>query len=430
MKGVQSALAFIIGIVVLAVLLQAVCAAEAEGSAVAVVNHNVEPAVFFPGDEGTISLTLKNTVTQSTVTEESFKQERGGSYTRTTTVSTTSAEIESVRLVSKKCVEWLSTRTRSSEFFRIGALGPGESIRISFPVRVNKFCEDGTYFPEVLVSVENGKDVRFPIPVRVDSSALDILVDIPPEISPGDSKEVRVTVANSRPSAVSGARVSVHADTDEGLELTPECIFVGKLEPFEHKTVNFTLSAVKEEAGAKAEFKSIVFEATYKNSENEHKSVLETGILLRNILDMHLILVDAPAKVKRGEDARIEFDVANGMERPVSAVSVLPCEPCEQMRILPSESFIGDMDAGDVFSASFTVDTSTLPQGENTLRFKLRFRDVSTGRMHETPPCEVKIFVEPQEESPAWSFPLLAIVALSAVVMVFFAFIVWRRRAR
>ena len=425
MKGVQSALAFIIGIVVLVVLLQAVCAAEAEGSAVAVVNHNVEPAVFFPGDEGTISLTLKNTVTQSTVTEESFKQERGGSYTRTTTVSTTSAEIESVRLVSKKCVEWLSTRTRSSEFFRIGALGPGESIRISFPVRVNKFCEDGTYFPEVLVSVENGKDVRFPIPVRVDSSALDILLDIPPEISPGDSKEVRVTVANSRPSAVSGARVSVHAD--KGLELTPECIFVGKLEPFEHKTVNFTLSAVKEEVGAKAEFKSIVFEATYKNSENEHKSVLETGILLRNILDMHLILVDAPAKVKRGEDARIEFDVANGMERPVSGVSVFPCE---QMRILPSESFIGDMDAGDVFSASFTVDTSTLPQGENTLRFKLRFRDVSTGRMHETPPCEVKIFVEPYEESPAWSFPLLAFVALSAVVMVFFAFIVWQRRAR
>ena len=265
-------------------------------------------------------------------------------------------------------------------------------------------------------------------------------------------KEVRVTVANNRPSAVSGVCVSVHAD--EGLELTPERIFVGNIEPFEQKTVNFTLSATRfafqqnaknastearsevevmsaqaEEAEtAEAAFKSIVFEATYKNGENKHKSVLETGVLLRNILDMHLILVDAPAKVKRGENARIEFDVANGMEKPVSAVSVLPCEPCEQVRILPSESFIGDMDAGDVFSASFTVDTSTLPQGENTLRFKLRFRDVSTGRMHETPPCVVKIFVEPQEERPAQSFPLLAFVALFAVVIL--AIFVWRRRAR
>lgn len=32
------------------------------------------------------------------------------------------------------------------------------------------------------------------------------------------------------------------------------------------------------------------------------------------------------------------------------------------------------------------------------------------------------LVVEPREESPAWSFPILAFVALSAVVMVFFAF--------
>ena len=448
MKGVLFALAsFLIGVAVLAVLPQV---HAAEGPAVTVVSYEVEPAVFFPGDEGTISLTLKNTATQSSVTEENFEPEGSeGPYTRITTVSTVSAEIESVRLLNKRCVEWLSARTRSSEFFRIGALGPGESIRISFPVRVSKFCEDGTYFPEVLVSVENGEDVRFPIPVRVESSALEMLADIPPEISLGDAKEVRVTVANNRPSAVSGVCVSVHAE--DGLELTPERIFVGNIEPFEQKTVNFTLSATPfafqqkaknaptgerseekvraEPSATEAEFKSIVFEATYKNGENEHKSVLETGVLLRNILDMHLILVDAPAKVKRGEDARIEFDVANGMEKPVSAVSVIPCEPYEQMRILPSESFIGDMDAGDVFSASFTVDTSTLPQGENTLRFKLRFRDVSTGRMHETPPCVVKIFVEPQEERPARSFPLLA-TAFALFAVVILAFFVWWRRAR
>ena len=167
-RSAQFVLAFFISVAVLAVLPQV---HAAEGPAVTVVSYEVEPAVFFPGDEGTISLTLKNTATQSSVTEENFEPEGSeGSYTRITTVSTVSAEIESIRLLSKKCVEWISSRTRSSEFFRIGALGPGESIRISFPVRVSKFCEDGTYFPEVLVSVENGKDVRFPIPVRVDTA--------------------------------------------------------------------------------------------------------------------------------------------------------------------------------------------------------------------------------------------------------------------
>ena len=81
--------------------------------------------------------------------------------------------------------------------------------------------------------LRNGEDVRFPIPVRVESSALEMLADIPPEISLGDAKEVQVTVANNRPSAVSGVCVSVHAD--EGLELTPERIFVGNIEPFEQR---------------------------------------------------------------------------------------------------------------------------------------------------------------------------------------------------
>ena len=255
MKSVQFT---VIGVAMLALLLQASCVAE--GPAVAVVSYEVEPAVFFPGDEGTISLTLKNTATQSSVTEENFEPEGSeGSYTRITTVSTVSAEIESVRLLSKRGVEWLSARTRSSEFFRIGALGPGESIRISFPVRVSKFCEDGTYFPEVLVSVENGEDVRFPIPVRVESSALEMLADIPPEISLGDAKEVQVTVANNRPSAVSGVCVSVHADA--GLELTPARIFVGNIEPFEQKTVNFTLSATP-----------FAFQQKAKNASTEARS--------------------------------------------------------------------------------------------------------------------------------------------------------------
>ena len=69
MKSVQ----FIIGVAVLALLLQASCVAEGP-PAVAVANE-VEPAVFFPGDEGTISLTLKNTATQSSVTEGNFKPE-------------------------------------------------------------------------------------------------------------------------------------------------------------------------------------------------------------------------------------------------------------------------------------------------------------------------------------------------------------------
>jgi len=45
--------------------------------------------------------------------------------------------------------------------------------------------------------------------------------------------------------------------------------------------------------------------------------------------------------------------------------------PDSKLRIMPSEYFIGDMDADDVFSASFDVDTSDLIAGAYEIPFKL-----------------------------------------------------------
>ncbi len=116
---------------------------------------------------------------------------------------------------------------------------------------------------------------------------------------------------------------------------------------------------------------------------------------------MALILVDAPKSVLRGEVAKIEFDVANGLSKDVRAVSVVPVPRKSRERgavILPSEYFIGDMEAGDVFSASFSVDTSELEEGDNIFPFNLAFRDVDTDRGYEIGGYEVHIEVkEPQE---------------------------------
>ncbi len=407
------------------ILMSAAYGMAEEMAAVAVVSYDVEPAVFFPGDEGIITVTLKNTATQSSVTEENYRPGYGGGYTRTTYTTTGSEEIECVRLISGgDCVEWIEAHTRRiSEYRNIGALGPGESISISFPVRVRSFCRDATYFPIVSVDVEKGKDVRFPVPVRVDSSALNMIFEeIPPEISPGEAKEIRLTVANNRPSSLSGVCISV--TSDECIEITPERVFIGNIGKYERKSVNFTISAVCHGTNAAAETKKIVFEASYKNGDNEHKSTVEANVLLRDVLDVHLILVHAPASVKRGEHVRIEFDVANGMEKPISAVSVVHCAP--DVRILPSESFIGDMNAGDVFSASFTVYSETLGTGENTLKFKLRFRD-TTGRLYETPPYDVRIFVEEPDETPS-QMPVFAIAAIASVMMAVLFFVMRKRR--
>ena len=87
---------------------------------------------------------------------------------------------------------------------------------------------------------------------------------------------------------------------------------------------------------------------------------MKTSILVRSREDVRIILVRAPRYVPQGETASIELEVANGMPKGIKAVSVVPAS---ELRIMPSEYFIGDMEADDVFSASFDVDTSDLSPG-------------------------------------------------------------------
>jgi hypothetical protein len=94
----------------------------------------------------------------------------------------------------------------------------------------------------VYIEVDNGDNVRFPVRVQVDDSELQLLEqDIPSEISISESKEIEIVVANNRPNTVSGVNVFVKSTNNE-LEFTPEGIFIGNLEAYEQRAVDFTLT--------------------------------------------------------------------------------------------------------------------------------------------------------------------------------------------
>jgi len=400
------------------VLLTMAVVSAADGPAVMITDYKVEPEVLMPGDIGTITVTIQNMDTQSSETETITAGRDSSSGTTKTSTRSISAEIESIRLSgSNKNIEWSREGVQRSEYYNVGALGPGESITISLPIEAATHTSDGTYFSEVYIEVDNGDNVRFPIPVKVESSSVEILEkDVPSEISLSESKEIALVVANNRPNSASGVNVHVKAESEE-LEFTPERIFVGNLAPYEKRAVNFSLSPLS------IGNKDIQFEVEYKNGINSHRNTLESAVLVKSNADVRLILVDAPKSVLKGEVAKIDFDVANGMPKDVKAVSVVPVGNGEgRVRILPSEYFIGDMEAGDVFSASFDFDTSELNAGENRIAFKLAFRDLDTDKIYETVGYEVHMEVkEPQKDAlPAMSmsFVALPIVLLSVVAVV------------
>jgi hypothetical protein len=403
-------------------LLVAATASAAEGPAVMVTGYTVEPGVLMPGDTGTISLTIKNMDTQSSESETVVTAPSGTSQQTTTTTSTRgiSAEIETIRLSSKsKEVEWMSEGLQRTEYFNVGSLGPGESITITLPIKAAAYARDGTYFPEVYIEVDNGDNVRFPLHVQVDGSEVQLLEqDIPSGISLSESTDIAIVVANNRPNTVSGVNVFVNAPNDE-LEFTPMGVFVGNLGAYEQKTVTFTLTPQSEGV------KDFNFKATYKNGINAHSSELASSVLVKSSSDVRLILVNAPEFVFKGDVARIDFDVANGLAKDIKAVSVVPVGG--GVKILPSEYFIGDMEAGDVFSASFDLHTNDLSVGDTTIPFKLLFKDVDTDKQYETKGYEVQVEVrEPQKSAVPNQALVGGVVAILIIVGV--AVIVRRKR--
>lgn len=110
------------------------------------------------------------------------------------------------------------------------------------------------------------------------------------------------------------------------------------------------------------------------------------------------------------------------MPKGIKAVSVVPAS---ELRIMPSEYFIGDMEADDVFSASFDVDTSDLSPGTYEIPFKLFFKDDESGRFHEASLNVGFDVIEASKESN-YLFVLLPALFIAVVLSA----LLFRRRRR
>jgi len=403
-------------------LLATAAVSDTGGPAVMVTDYKVEPEVLMPGDTGTITVTIMNMDTKSLEQESTTSGKTGSDTSTTQMTSAVSAEIETIRLSSSGEIEWLQKGSHRTKYYNVGSLGQGQSILISLPIKADDSASDGTYFTELYIEVDNGDNVRFPVSVKVESSSVEILEkDIPADISLSESSEIAIVVANNRPNSVSGVQVHVQTETDE-LEFIPERIYIGNLAPDEQRDLIFSITPLS--VGNKA----LQFVVDYKNDVNSHRSTLDSKVSVKSSSDIKLILVAAPDSVAKGEVAKIEFDVANGMTKDVKAVTVVPVSDSRNVRILPSQYFVGDMEVGDVFSASFDIDSTELRVGDNKLAFDLSYRDIDTDRIYETRGYEVKIEVKEQQKEaiPAITLAFVALLVVLVVVGVF----LWRRAKR
>ena len=207
----------------------------AEGPTVMVADYTITPAVLQPGDVGTITAIIRNTATSATISEKTGLPGSGAfESSKSTDIG---VNIESVQLDSKE-VEVLS-----GNYKRIGAIGPGQSIPITFLIRAP--AKDGIYFPEIWIDVTGGQSVRQPVPVNVNTQiallkkpALSAVKTVPEGIAPGDEATVHVVLSNDGQSRADQVTVTVNCSSPSITQKTPSTFHAGSLMKGENTSID------------------------------------------------------------------------------------------------------------------------------------------------------------------------------------------------
>ncbi|VVB95998.1 Uncharacterised protein [uncultured archaeon] len=212
---------------------------DAKGT-VRLEKYTVSPEVLMPGDTATVTLTLKNSASEYTIKMD------GTDYSM-------NAHIQSAELLGNEVVD-----VTSDPYYNAGIVGPGDSVELSYTIKVRNDTLDGTYFIDFdLKGAARLYSLNLKIPVKVDSSSIGTSLSETPELNPG---KIILNVANNRPNTVQAATVIPVGNAT----FEPAEYFIGTMEPDELFTVKFDMKAVNPD--------NIGFKLKFKNGNNWHES--------------------------------------------------------------------------------------------------------------------------------------------------------------
>ncbi len=380
--------------------------------AVIISGYTLHPEILLPGDHALLTVTIYNAETSSTYTSQTII----GSQT-TTTVKTKGAAIDNI---------WIETATDSEgervrgklNYNNIGYIAPSASFTVSFELVVDTNISAGVYFPVVHVDLESSsyEDVAYPVPVQVVNTSVELIPsDVSSRMSISGSTDVSLTIANRLACDVTGVVVTAAADAN--VLLDPEEVFVGDLLSGGTETVSFTVKPLA--VGSD----NLSFTLFFDNGINQHTQTESIAVDIVDVLDVAPVLYSIPSHIQQGGSTRVRLEVYNAKTEAISGVIVTPVTDAQ---ISPSQYFIGSMDPDDVFSASFDLDTTDIPQGNYTLSFKVSFKQ--DGSYFDTPEVSTLFQVVAATESQNPLGVALPVCGFLTGIIVILLIYIWRLR--
>ncbi|MCX6690544.1 MAG: S-layer protein, partial [Methanoregula sp.] len=190
-------------------------------------NYQLTPSILMPGDTGTLSFTIRNTNQNSNIQQNSGIYQGGFATTTSTDIN---VFIENIHLEGNGIV------VKTPDFERFGAIGPGQSVPVTFLVQAP--VKDGIYFPEIWIDIKDGTSTRYPVPVNVNTHIavvkkpeLILQKTIPEGVIPGDDFNVTLNLRNDGDSRADDIAISINSSTSAIALKSPANFYLDHLDP-------------------------------------------------------------------------------------------------------------------------------------------------------------------------------------------------------
>ena len=332
-----------------------------------------DPAVFFQGDKGTLTVEVTNGNANDT-----------GIAVNHATISGDTA-----------------MKSTSRPYDSSSNLGPGQKKLYSFQVTADGL--DGTYYPTFSLDFRDADSLYYRAMVKIENTPIVLtIVDQPDTFTQGKKKTIYAQVANPRENTVRNIILNV---SGTGITSTPSRIFVGELASGAKVPVNFSVTADQPT--------TLHLVLSYDNGDNPHSVNLDVPItfgvdkkLANPVISNVLVKSDLGTYHITGDVNNAGLETAN----TVMVTSLAPAVPQD-----PYKTYVVGALKPDDFG-SFEVTFSA--KNEESVPLQLSYKDAD-GNVY-TSLQDVKISASVAGAASAGTgLPLIPIIAAIVILAVF-----------
>jgi len=344
------------------ILLCSIVPVAASVPSVIITDYEVSPAVLLPGEQGIISVTVRNTADSATLTQSYLSD-----TTETTTNIDINAPIDSVTMVGN------GIQVISEGYYRVGDIGPGQSIPLSFLIRAP--AETGIYFPEIWIRVSDARSLKYPIPVNVNSEVaiqkrpqISIEKQLPASVIPGDDCTATILLENTGQLSASNLRISVNSSTPSITSKTASTYYIERLGQGESQAIAMEFST---DRNAPLGLRPVTLVIEYQEPDGSFQQQVETlGVNIRGKaeLDISQITTD-PARIQDGDQFTLIIRIENTGTDDAKSVNATIDIPLPGTK----EAFIGKIEPANDAPAPFNLQADR--SGEIPYTLTIRYED-------------------------------------------------------